>query len=70
MLIEMFGIITKYNCTYSLQHRHFLPVYECFCSQKCHVDTPKERSKWGESKGAGEGAGREKRKRLPENVVK
>ena len=33
---------------------------------------PKERRKWGESKGvgSGEGVGREKRKRLPENTVK
>ena len=33
------------------------------CSRKCHVETPKERKKWGESKSGG-GEGREKRKRL------
>ena len=37
---------------------------------KAHVETRNEGRKWGESKGAGYGAEREKRKRLPENIVK
>ena len=35
--------------------------------QKCHVETKEETRR---VKGRGEGAGREKRKRLPENIVK
>ena len=30
-------------------------VLECFCPRKRHVETPKERRKWGESKEVGEG---------------
>ena len=36
----------------------FLRARECFCSRKRHVETPKERQKWGESRAVGEGAGR------------
>ena len=31
--------------------------YEWFCSRKRHVETPEERRKWGESRGAGRGQG-------------
>ena len=44
------------TCLYfSLQCRRCLRVRECFCSRKRHVETPEERMKWGESKGAGRG---------------
>ena len=39
-----------YSC--SLQCRHFPWAHKSFCSQRCHVETPKERRKWGKSKGA------------------
>ena len=50
--------------------RRFLRARKCFCSRKHRVVTPKLRRKWSESKRAGEGAGTEKRKSLPENTVK
>ena len=40
------------------------------CSRKCHVETSGREEEMGRVKGSGEGAGREKRKRLPENTVK
>ena len=47
-----------------------------FFSQKRHVESPKARRKWGESKGTGKGGGggaakgERRKKRLPENTVK
>ena len=40
------------------------------CSRKRLVETPRREEEMGRVKGSGEGAGREKRKRLPENTVK
>ena len=40
------------------------------CSRKHHVETSRREEEMGRAKGRGEGAGREKRKRLPENTVK
>ena len=40
------------------------------CSRKCHVETSGREEEMGRVKRSGEGAGREKRKRLPENTVK
>ena len=40
------------------------------CSRKRHVETSRREEEMGQVKGSGEGAGREKRKRLPENTVK
>ena len=46
----------------SLQCRRFLLVR--------HVETSRREEEMGQVKGSGEGAGREKRKRLPENTAK
>ena len=40
------------------------------CLRKRHVETSRREEEMGRVKGSGEGAGREKRKRLPENTVK
>ena len=40
------------------------------CSRKRHVETSQREEEMGPVKGSGEGVGREKRKRLPENIVK
>ena len=40
------------------------------CSRKRYVETSRREEEMGQVKGSGEGAGREKRKRLPENTVK
>ena len=40
------------------------------CSRKHHVETSQREEEMGRVKGSGEGVGREKRKRLPENTVK
>ena len=40
------------------------------CSQKCHVETSRREEEMGRVKGSGEGAGRGKKKRQPENTVK
>ena len=39
-------------------------------SRKRHVETSRREEEMGRVKGSGEGAGRKKRKRLPENTVK
>ena len=36
-------------CGSDLQYRRLLWARECFCSRKRHVESPKERRKWGES---------------------
>ena len=40
------------------------------CSRKRDVETSRREEEIGRVKGSGEGVGREKRKRLPENTVK
>ena len=40
------------------------------CSRKRHVENSRRGEEMGRVKGSGEGAGREKRKRLPANTVK
>ena len=40
------------------------------CLRKCHIETSRIEEEMGRVKGSREGAGREKRKRLPENTVK
>ena len=57
-------------------HENLLPAVQAFslgaqfARESPMLKLPEERRRWGESKGRGERAGREKRKRLPENTVK
>ena len=49
----------------SLQCRHFLCTRKCFAHKKVLCWTPNKRRKWDDSKGVGEGVGRETRKPSP-----
>ena len=56
----IFNLSKKIKSTYPAVQA-FPSGARVFCSRKRHVETRKERTKWGESKGEGLGAGREKR---------
>ena len=56
----IFNLSKKIKSTYPAVQA-FPSGARVFCSQKRHVETRRERTKWGESKGEGLGAGREKR---------
>ena len=58
------GFTARLPCSAGVFFEHAI------CSRKRHVETSGREEEMGRVEGNGEGAGREKRKRLPENTVK
>ena len=76
-------IMTVVSACYSIPHHEYGDLAKfavaciagvfferAICSRKGHVETSRREEEMGRVKGSGKGAGREKRKRLPENTVK